>query len=90
MGRTKKVGITGRFGPRYGMKIRRAVKRIEEKMKEKHICPYCEMPRVKRISRGIWKCKKCGAVFTGGAYLPQTSVGKSASRTIKRIIEGGS
>lgn len=51
MARTKKVGITGRFGPRYGRKAKRAVKKIEEEMKRKHICPSCDRPGVKRESR---------------------------------------
>ena len=32
-----------------------------------------------------WKCKKCGAVFTGGAYVPQTPMAKSAARSIRDI-----
>ena len=34
MARTKKVGITGRFGARYGRKAKRSVKIIEENMKQ--------------------------------------------------------
>jgi len=33
MARTKKVGVTGRFGARYGRKAKRTVKKIEENMK---------------------------------------------------------
>ena len=36
MARTKKVGITGRFGARYGRKAKRTVKSIEENMKKDH------------------------------------------------------
>ena len=32
MARTKKVGITGRFGARYGRKAKRSVKSVEESM----------------------------------------------------------
>ena len=60
MARTKKVGITGRFGARYGRKAKRQVKKIEENMKKKHVCPKCDRPYVKRVSAGIWECKKCG------------------------------
>ena len=88
MARTKKVGITGRFGARYGRKAKRSVKNIEENMKKNHVCPQCDRPGVKRIAAGIWKCKKCGAVFTGGAYTPETPMVKSATRNIKRVVGG--
>ena len=85
MARTKKVGITGRFGARYGRKAKRSVKNIEENMKKPHVCPKCDRPYVKRQAAGNWKCRKCGAVFTGGAYLPQTHMAKSAARSIRDI-----
>ncbi len=88
MARTKKVGITGRFGARYGRKAKRSVKMIEENMKKNHVCPRCDRPYVKRQAAGIWKCRKCGAVFTGGAYIPTTPMGKVAKRNIKRITGG--
>ena len=62
MARTKKVVITGRFGARYGRKAKRQVKKIEENMKKKHVCPKCDRPYVKRVSAGIWECKKCGYI----------------------------
>ena len=54
---------------------------IEEQMKKKHNCPYCDRPGVKRISTGIWKCRKCGATFTVGAYLPSTPWAKPQHAT---------
>lgn len=88
MARTKKVGITGRFGARYGRKAKRVVKSIEENMKKKHVCPKCDRPAVKRTAVGIWKCTKCGVVFTGGAYVPETPMAKTATRNIKRVVGG--
>jgi large subunit ribosomal protein L37Ae len=68
MSHTKKVGITGRFGPRYGISIRaRILKVTAKKTKE---CPYCKKKRVKRTSAGIWECDKCKAKFTGGTHVP--------------------
>ena len=83
-GRTKKVGPAGRFGPRYGLKIRNLVKKIELVQRRKdHVCPVCGSRAVRRIGTGIWQCRKCGAVFAGGAYVPQTIV----KREIDRLIE---
>jgi len=67
---TRKVGPAGRFGSRYGKRIREKVKDIEKIQKLRHTCPVCKMPYVKRLSSGIWKCRKCGAKFTGLAYYP--------------------
>ena len=66
----KKVGTAGRFGPRYGKKIREKLADMEKIQKKRHVCPVCNMPYVKRVSSGIWKCKKCGTKFAGLAYYP--------------------
>jgi len=68
MAQTK--GPAGRFGARYGTKIRRRVNVIELKQKSKHKCPYCGELKVKRVSLGIFACRKCDSKFTGGAYTP--------------------
>jgi len=71
MGRTKKAGSTGRFGPRYGLSIRRRVLIVEREQKVKHQCPSCKKYLLKRQSRGIYYCKSCGASITGRAYTPK-------------------
>ncbi len=82
MGRkTKKVGVTGRFGARYGSTIRKRVKAIEEKSRALHKCPRCQSIKVKRIAVGIWQCKKCGLKFAGGAYEPETRLVRMARPT---------
>jgi large subunit ribosomal protein L37Ae len=68
--RTRKVGPVGRFGPRYGVRIRRRVQEVEEGMRRRHVCPNCAAAAVKRRSSGVWACRHCGAVFAGGAYRP--------------------
>ena len=85
MGRTKKVGSTGRFGTRYGATIRKRVKKIEEDSKSLHLCPSCDSLKVKRISIGIWQCNFCGYRYTGGSWAPETPGGKIAKRTAKRL-----
>jgi large subunit ribosomal protein L37Ae len=54
-------------------------------MKKAHRCPQCGVPRVKRVSVGVWQCKKCGFAFTGGAYTPTTKLGVIAKRVAKGV-----
>ncbi len=70
---TKKVGTTGRFGPRYGTRTKTIIASIEKMQKKKHECPYCERPALERLSAGIWHCKKCNKKFAGGAYFPMSA-----------------
>ncbi|MDI6806781.1 MAG: 50S ribosomal protein L37ae [Candidatus Aenigmarchaeota archaeon] len=70
MGKKKIVGTAGRFGVRYGKKVRAKIAEIEAVQKQRHICPKCGMKYVERVSAGIWRCKKCGAKFAGQAYKP--------------------
>jgi len=70
MAKRKKVGSTGRFGSRYGVKVRRSIDSVEEQIKQDYECPQCKHKKVTRESKGIWTCKKCGLTFAGGAYRP--------------------
>lgn len=66
---TKKVGTAGRFGPRYGKRIRTKVLEIEKRQRRKEPCPTCGRLQVKRLAAGIFRCAKCHATFTGDAYM---------------------
>lgn len=68
---TKKVGSAGRFGVRYGKKVRDIVRDVEKLQKQRHVCPRCNLPYVKREAKGIFICRKCGNKFTGQAYFPR-------------------
>lgn len=68
---TKKGATTGRFGARYGRRLRNRVAEIESAMKQWHKCPYCNKKKVKRDFSGVWICKDCKTKFTGKAYLPE-------------------
>jgi large subunit ribosomal protein L37Ae len=65
----KKTKSAGRFGARYGKKVRSRFVAIEEKQRQKQKCPFCEKLGVKRLSKGIWKCNKCGKKFASNAYF---------------------
>ncbi len=79
---TKKVKSTGRFGARYGVGIKKRVLKVEEKQNAQKNCPFCGFDRIKREAAGLFKCTKCDAKFTGGAYESETLVGK----TIKKMV----
>jgi len=85
VGKTRKVGISGKFQARYGSVVRKRYRQIMEKMKGKIRCPRCQTRgSVHRISTGIWHCKKCNAKFTGGAYNIETPRGAESFRISKR------
>jgi large subunit ribosomal protein L37Ae len=86
MTKTKKVGTTGRFGPRYGRKTRKIIAKIEKDQRGKKECPYCERSALKRVVTGIWSCKKCKVKFAGGAYFPTTPIGEAFERQMKTGI----
>jgi large subunit ribosomal protein L37Ae len=70
MERTKKVRAAGKFGVRYGRKIRERFIEVEKTQRKRHACPSCLKKTVKRVSKGIWQCNKCGLKFAGKAYKP--------------------
>ncbi len=80
MAKKKKVGSTGRFGPRYGVKVKGTIRDIEESKKKEHECPRCNHDQVRRESSGIWNCGRCGLTFAGGAYNPL--LGKKIQRIV--------
>jgi large subunit ribosomal protein L37Ae len=84
MGRkTKKVGMTRGLGTRYGATVRKRYTKIVTEAKRTHKCPQCGSEAVRRESVGVWKCRKCGLSFAGGAYTPVTKLGIVAKRQVK-------
>ncbi|MEM2174477.1 MAG: 50S ribosomal protein L37ae [Candidatus Micrarchaeia archaeon] len=67
---------------RYGKKLRDKYKEIMECTKKRYKCPNCKKEAVKRISTGIWSCKSCKYTFAGGAYTPETEVGRVVNRIV--------
>jgi len=79
---TEKVSSTGRYGSRYGVSIKKRVLKVEERQAHKVPCPFCGFAKIKREAAGLFFCKKCDARFAGGAYEPETLIGK----TIKKMV----
>ena len=46
--RTKKVGITGKYGTRYGASLRKTVKKMEISQHSKYYCSFCGKDKMKR------------------------------------------
>lgn len=53
--RTKKVGIVGKYGTRYGASLRKTVKKMEVSQHSKYTCAFCGKDAMKRVCVGIWK-----------------------------------
>jgi len=66
--KTKKLGSVARFGARYGKRTKTKFLTVEREQKKPQKCPYCPRTAVKRLSAGIFQCKKCNSKFTGKAY----------------------
>ncbi|MCE4599573.1 MAG: 50S ribosomal protein L37ae [Desulfurococcales archaeon] len=88
MGRTKIVGPAGRYGPRYGVSVRKRVRDVLVKRYQKHQCPFCgSTGTVKRVSVGLWTCRKCGTTWAGAAYTPRSGLAPYFAR--KYIVKQG-
>ena len=66
----KKTKSAGRFGSRYGKRVRAKLVALETNQKVRQKCPFCKKLGVKRLSKGIWQCsrKTCGKKFASDTY----------------------
>jgi len=83
--RTKKVGICGKYGTRYGASLRKVVKKFEITQRAKYVSPFSGKECVKRVAAGIWKCKDTNRKIAGGAYMLSTAAAVTAKQTINRL-----
>lgn len=68
MGRTRKIKIAGKFGVRYGSKVKERYTSVVSRQAKKQQCPYCKKYGAKRLAKGLWTCKACDKKFTSHAY----------------------
>jgi len=87
--KVKKVGPAGSFGARYGTVARRRYAEVVAGMRLPHECPRCHVRAVRRLSVGVWGCRKCGVKFAGGAYLPSTKLGEVSKRAAREGLAAG-
>ena len=83
--RTRKAGITGKYGTRYGQKLRKQVKALEILQRVKSVCPFCGKKSIKRQAAGIWRCRGCRRAIAGGAWEFVTTAASTAKTTINRL-----
>ena len=83
--RTKKVGIVGKYGTRYGASLRKLLKKIEVQQHSTYVCPFCGSQSMKRAVTGVWACKSCSKKVAGGAYVPATPAAVSVRSNIARL-----
>ncbi|ELQ75473.1 60S ribosomal protein L37 [Trachipleistophora hominis] len=82
--RIKKVGITGKFGVRYGSSLRKRAKICMDQKKKKYECPFCGKSNVRWQAIGLWKCKSCEKVMSGGGYTFETPLHCTIKQTLSR------
>jgi len=70
MAKAQIPGSIKRFGARYGKTIKSKVAFLEKEQRSLHKCPDCRAVSVRRMSAGIWQCRKCNKKFAGKAYMP--------------------
>ncbi|XP_064401759.1 large ribosomal subunit protein eL43-like [Halichondria panicea] len=85
--RTKKVGVVGKYGTRYGASLRKMVKKIEISQHSKYSCYFCGKNSMKRTCVGIWNCNKCKKTIAGGAWVPSTTAASTVRSAVRRLRE---
>eukprot|EP00296_Roombia_truncata_P009826 JP448463.1.p2 GENE.JP448463.1~~JP448463.1.p2 ORF type:complete len:103 (+),score=30.71 JP448463.1:35-343(+) len=83
--RTKKVGVVGKYGTRYGASLRKQIKKIEITQHAKYTCSFCGKDAVRRTAVGVWHCKGCRKTYAGGAYSLNTPAAVTVRNSIRRL-----
>eukprot|EP00347_Sterkiella_histriomuscorum_P015437 403357033 len=83
--RTKKVGIVGKYGTRYGAAQRKTIKKFEITQRATYTCTFCGKDAVRRSAVGIWKCRGCKKTLAGGAWQVSTAAALTAKATVTRL-----
>ncbi|CAD8051538.1 unnamed protein product [Paramecium primaurelia] len=83
--KTKKVGITGKYGTRYGASLRKIIKKFEISQHQRYFNTFTGAHSLKRQAIGIWRCTQTGLQIAGGAWEVNTPAGLSAKQGMLRI-----
>ncbi|CAE6487598.1 unnamed protein product [Rhizoctonia solani] len=100
--RTRKVGVTGKYGTAsWGlimsglwviiMRFMRfsvmVLPCMEVTQHARYTCTFCGKDSVKRTAVGIWNCRSCKKVIAGGAWTVSTTAAATVRSTIRRLRE---
>eukprot|EP00041_Stephanoeca_diplocostata_P039581 m.1637100 g.1637100 ORF g.1637100 m.1637100 type:complete len:93 (-) comp25457_c0_seq1:34-312(-) len=85
--RTKKAGVVGKYGTRYGASLRKQVRKMDISQHARYTCSFCGKRSMKRTAVGIWHCKSCRKVVAGGAWQVSTAAAVTVRSTIRRLRE---
>ncbi|KAF5296627.1 hypothetical protein FQA39_LY12455, partial [Lamprigera yunnana] len=81
--RTKKVGIVGKYGTRYGASLRKMVKKMEITQHSKYSCSFCG-----KVSFVLYLCGlMCFRSFKDS--MKRSCVGIWTCKRCKRVVAGG-
>ena len=82
---TKKAGIVGKYGTRYGGTLRKVIKKMEITQHATYNCSFCGKNGVKRVATGIWKCQRCKKTMAGGSYVLSTAAAVTVRTAVSRL-----
>ena len=82
---TKKAGIVGKYGTRYGGTLRKVIKKMEVTQHSTYNCSFCGKNAVKRVATGIWKCDRCKKTMAGGSYVLSTAAAVTVRTAVSRL-----
>lgn len=71
--RTKKVGMFGKYGNRYGAYLPKIMKNMEITQYSKYSCIFCGKDFMKRACVVICPCKRCKHIVAGDAWVYSTA-----------------
>ena len=63
--RTKKVGIVGKYGTRYGASLRKIIKKMEVSQHSKYFCNFCGKVRLFSSRIHFEQMRMCGCIYGG-------------------------
>ncbi|MCS7137015.1 MAG: 50S ribosomal protein L37ae [Candidatus Caldarchaeum sp.] len=66
-----RLGIAKGLGSRYGSTLRKKWSEVVSASRSRYSCDKCGAKAVRRVSVGVWQCRRCGFKFAGQAYTPR-------------------